>query len=133
AERPAAGFARQAPAESWIDDAARKEQPLGRSEKVGILGEERSLFRIEDLVALVDRHLQVIGLNLAEVGIDRGVERERIAKHRLGIQTEASRFRLGEGGEFRVEVARTGKGAVVYQLRVVTRRGPADAVEISHR
>ena len=85
AERPAPEAAGHLRAEHRIDDAARVDRGLqavvvalaGEREDARALHEERTLLGEERREALIDFDLERVALDLAEVGVDRGVERHR--------------------------------------------------------
>ena len=95
----------------------------------GVLDEERPLLGVEHLEPLVDSHLRLVRLHLAEVGIDRSVERDGIADHGLQIDTHALVVRGPEAGHGPVEEARPGEGAVRDGLHVAAGRDVAEPVE----
>ena len=68
-------FAGQLGAGLGIHDAAGVDQRLRRAEQLDALEEERPLLRKEEREPLVHRHLPLVALHLAEVGVERGVER----------------------------------------------------------
>src|SRR6266567_8203954 len=76
AERPFSEFSRYARAKLRVGDLAREKQIDRRGEKSGVLDEERALLREKDSEALVDGDLRVVGLDLAEIGIQCDVEGE---------------------------------------------------------
>lgn len=83
AEHPAAKTARHLRTEDRIDDAPRVNRRLqavvvalsGEREDAGTLHEERTLLGKERREALVDLDLERVALDLAEIRIDRRIER----------------------------------------------------------
>ncbi len=73
----AAGAAGHAQAEVGIGDLAGVEHVELAGEVVRALEEERPLLLVEQGEAVVEAELQLVGLDLGKVGIDRGVERHR--------------------------------------------------------
>ena len=117
---PARCFTREPHSELRIDNAARKEKGLGRIKVAGVLEEERPPLGKEDLEALVDSHLRLIGFNLAEVRIRRDVEGEGVMKHNLRIDAAAKVGVCLDLWNGRVEKARASKKAVRNNLNVAT-------------
>src|SRR5689334_15960305 len=72
-----------------IDDPAGEEQRFRGIKVIRVFQEERPLFWEEDFIALVGRDLRLVGFNLAEVGIDRRVQRERIVDYDFGVKPAA--------------------------------------------
>ena len=102
-----------------------------RSEVVAVLQKERPLFWKEDLKPLVDRDLRLIGFNLAEVGIDRGIEHEAIVQNEFRIQAD---FRL-QGSAFKkrirriplIDIAEAPKQRIRDELNIPRRRNVIEA------
>src|SRR5581483_9518392 len=96
-EIPRALFSREARTEGRIGNTPR-EQHLGQIEDsnagiakiIRVLQEEWALFRKENLEALIDKILRLIGFDLSEVGIDSGVEDETVVKDKFGIEAHFS-------------------------------------------
>ena len=87
ARDPRARLARQAEAVLRVGDPAREEE-LGRGlEESRVLDEERPPLGEDDLVPLVDGHLRLVGFDLAEIGIERGIQRVRFVEHQLRVET----------------------------------------------
>ena len=84
----------EADPELRVHDATAEEEVDGRLEVAGVLQEERSPLREEDLEALVDRHLGLVGLHLAEVGVHGGVEDQAVAEDALEVQAAGEVRRL---------------------------------------
>ena len=66
-------------------DTPREEQIERRGEVIGVLEKERPQFGKKDLEALVDRDLRLVGLDLAEIGIDSQVQRDPVLEDELGV------------------------------------------------
>ena len=128
ARRPLPVLAGHPRAELRIPHPPREEQRQRRVEEVGVLEEERPLLREEDLEALVDRHLRLVGLDLAEVGVDGEVEGDRVARHQLHVDAGAALVLAHVGCGVRIEEARPGEGAVGQDLDVAAGRDVGDAV-----
>ena len=88
ADSPRARFARQPEAELGMSNAARKHEIDGGREEVAVFEKERPLFGKEDLEALVDRDLRLVGFHLAEIGIHGGIEDEAAMQNELAIQAD---------------------------------------------
>ena len=128
ARRPLAVLAGHPRAELRVPHPPRKEQRQRRGEEVGVLEEERPLLREEDLEALVDGHLRLVGLDLAEVGVDGEVQGDRVARHQLHVDAGAALVRARVGRGIRIEEARPGERAVGDDLDVAAGRDVGDAV-----
>ena len=87
AQGPAPGLPAQPQAGAGVHNATREEQVHRRLEIARVLDEERSLLGEEHLEALVDGHLRIIGLDLAEVRVDSCVEGQGVAHHQLGVHS----------------------------------------------
>src|SRR5438105_11640787 len=109
-----------------MSDPARKHQIDWRGEVVAVLKEERALLGKEDLEALVDGDLRLVGLNLAEVGINGRVEHEAVAQDELGVQTdiglECPSFEERVSGVALIDVAKGSERAVRVELHVAAGR-----------
>jgi len=121
AQCPATGFGGDARPGAGIGDAPRKEQVHGRLEVARVLDEEGSLLREEHLEPLVDRHLRLVRLHLAEVRVDRAVQRDGIPDHGLQVQAQAPVRGVPERRNLGVEEAGTGERAVRNRLDVPAR------------
>ena len=89
-DRPFALLPGQPGAGEGIDDAAREEDLLRRLEEAGVLHEERALLRKVHLEPLVDGHLGLVRLHLAEIGTDGDVEREGVLDDHFAVDPRAS-------------------------------------------
>ncbi len=89
AERPGACFSGEPRAELRIGDAPGEDQVQRSLKVLRVLDEERPLLGKEDLEPLVHRDLRLVRLHLAEVGIDRSVEDQALAKDQLRIEADA--------------------------------------------
>src|SRR5260370_37760183 len=76
AKGPLAELPRHASAELRVRDPARKKQIDRGRKKTRIFNKERPLFREENREALIDGELRVVRLHLAEIRIQRNVERQ---------------------------------------------------------
>ena len=85
----AAGFACDAEAPVGTDDVAGVEQGERRGEVAGVLEEEGAQFGEVDRIALVDGELRLIALDVAEVGIECGVEDDGVTPDGLGLAAES--------------------------------------------
>ena len=105
-----------------MSDTARKYEIDRRTEVVAVFKEERALFGEEDLEALVDGDLRLIRLNLAEVGINGGIEYEAVAQDELGVQSdigfECASFEDRVSGIALINVAKGAERAVGIELHV---------------
>src|SRR6266849_4909818 len=81
-----------------VGNAAREDEIDRRLEIIRVLLEKGPRLGKENLEALVDRNLRLVGFDLAEVGIGGRVDDELIFEHHLGVQAH-----LPEGGSARVE------------------------------
>src|SRR5207247_2815324 len=86
AEGPAAGLSREPHAAARVHDLSRVEQVDGCLEVARVLDEEGALLGEEHLEALIDGDLGIVGLHLAEIGIDGPVEGERVSSDYLGVE-----------------------------------------------
>ena len=71
-----------------IDDAAREHELGFRAEVVGVLYEKRPQLRKPHLEALVDGDLRLVGLNLAEVRVERDVQHHAVLKDEFRVQPD---------------------------------------------
>jgi hypothetical protein len=88
AETPSPLAARELQAALGVDDAAREQERRFSPEKIRVLEEERAPFWKLDLEALVDGHLWLVGLDLAEVRVVGEVEHHTVAQHELRIEAD---------------------------------------------
>ena len=84
-QRVRAIFAREADSGRGIADAAREKQIQRRTEKIFVLQKEWAFFGKVNGIALVDRDLRILGLDLAEVRIRRHVDDEVIVNDELRV------------------------------------------------
>src|SRR2546423_5708540 len=63
----------------WRDNPACVNELIGRIEQFESVEKERTLFRIEQREAFVEKHLANVGFNLREIRIDGAVECEVLA------------------------------------------------------
>ena len=109
-----------------MDDIAGVEQVDGGGEVVGVFEEKGAELGKEDGIALVDGELGLVGFDLTEVGVDRGVEDDGVLEDGLGVaaggafeltgrkvgivgvEREKSVLVLGESVGVELEVARAG-------------------------
>src|SRR6266851_868947 len=87
AQRPFAELSRHARAELRVRDPARKKQIDRCRKESRIFNEERPLLREKNREALVDGDLRVVRFHLAEIRVQRGVERQRILGHKFRIES----------------------------------------------
>src|SRR5438445_6421406 len=73
-----------------MNDASREHQIHGKSEVVAVLEKERALFRKEDFETLVHSDLRLVRFDLAEVGVDGGIEHKTAVEDELGIDAGLS-------------------------------------------
>ena len=90
AHAPAAQLAGEAAAELGVDDAAGKQERFRCHEVTVVLEKEGAFFRETNFEPLVDGHLRIVGFDLAEIGIERDIERERLVDYRFGVEAGAS-------------------------------------------
>ena len=129
---PVAQFSGDASAEFGVDDAARKEEILRRRKIAVVLQKEGTLLREDHLEALVHRDLRIVGFHLAEIGIERDVQRERVVNHRLGVQPRAEVRLAAEGRHARVgliQKVRPAESGIRNQLQIAPRR---DVLQAGH-
>ena len=127
-DRPSADLSGRARADLRIADPPREEQRDRRLEIAGVLQEERSLLGKEHFEALVDGDLRLVGFHLAEIGIDREVERHRIVRDDLRVDAGA---RGGIALEDRpVEEPRTSERPIGNELDVVSWRDALKTVPV---
>src|SRR4030081_3611824 len=69
-----------------MNDAPCEYAVYGKDEIVAVLEKEWAFFREENFEALVHRNLGLIRFDLAEVGIDRGVEYEAVMQDELCVE-----------------------------------------------
>ena len=123
---PAAEFAGEPRAEFRVHDAPRKEELLRRLEEAGVLQKEGPLLRELDFEALIDGHLRIVRFHLAEIRIQRDVERQRIVQHRLHVhpdpQVTSCCGKPGTPARRHVEKVRSGERGVGNQLQIPSRR-----------
>ena len=115
AEIPAAELAGEARAEFGVSNAAGEEEVFGRDEVTGIFEEKWAFFGELDFEALVDGDLGIVGFDLAEIGIQGNVERERRVDDGFGVEAGAGRvlrFKRGDAGGGIIEEMGGGKGAI---------------------
>src|SRR5206468_639748 len=96
-----------------------------RLEEASVLQEEWPPLRKKDLEPLVDRHLRLVGFHLAEIGIQRQIERKGVVQHDLRVQTATKLALTDEVGArepFRVEISRGGGNPVGDELQIATGR-----------
>ena len=102
AERRVAQRSGDLAADDRVDDAARVHRgdhvavaaaDAGQGEGSGALHEERPLLREEDRVALVHLDLERVALDLAEVGVHRGVDGDRRRHARTSPRARPTRRR----------------------------------------
>ena len=121
ADPPAARLAREPHPLPGVRDPPREEQVHRRLEVARVFDEEGPLLGEEHLEAFVDGHLGLVGLDLAEVGIHRAVERERAAQHRLGVEPDAQVVLAAECRDAGIQKPRTGERAVRVEPDVASR------------
>src|SRR5690606_19972100 len=105
-----ADFAAYLAAGDRIHDASRVDELARCCEQLDALEEERPLLREEQSEALVDGDLRRVGLDLAEVRVDRRIERQ-VAEAEPEVRTELGVRILALEGAGRSEERRVGKGA----------------------
>ena len=89
----------------------------------------------KNLKALIDGHLGLIRLHLAEVGIQGQIDRERISQDDLGIKAQAAVVidaELRAGGISRVQEVRVGEDAIGDELQIMPRRDPVEPLQGCH-
>src|SRR4051812_18513686 len=87
AEVGAAGLAGDAKTPVGAGDVAGVEKSEGSSEVAGVLEEEGAEFGEIDGVALVDGELGLVAFDVAEIGVEGGVEDDGVAPDRFGFAT----------------------------------------------
>src|SRR5215469_546306 len=125
ADSPGARFARQPEAELGMSNAARKHEIDGGREEIAVFEKERPLFGKEDLEALVDCDLGLVGFYLAEIRVYGRIQHETAMQNELAIQTDI-RFERAtlEHGVVRValvDVSEAAEEPVRNQLHVAGR------------
>src|SRR2546421_12610585 len=97
---------------------------------VGILQKERALLRKVDLETLIDSDLRVVRLDLAEIGMQRRIDDERVAQHEFRIESGAvGDFRFLEsraGSRIEIDRAERSRHRIRRQLNVVARANSGD-------
>ena len=96
ADHPWTLLAGEPSASARLCEAAGEEQLDRGLEVAGVLDEERTLLRELDLEALVGGHLRLVGLDLAEVRLDRDVHGDGVLHHRLDVGSIALLPRAAE-------------------------------------
>ena len=81
-----------------IDDAPRKEQVFRRQKVIGIVEKKRPLLREIDFEPLIDSNLRIVRFHLAEIGIERDIERERVMQNHFGVEAGAMFVLLNVAG-----------------------------------
>ncbi len=134
ADRKAAESPGQASPELRIGNATGEEQIDGGGEVAGVLQEKRPLFREEDLEALADRNLRLVGFDLAEVGLGSKIEHQAVFEDELGIQATihfgAACSEARCGGIAQVEATKGAKEAIGNELHVAARRDLLQATQV---
>src|ERR1700756_3276828 len=106
-----------------MSHAAGEDEINGAGEVVAVFDEERAFFRKENFEALVDRDLRLVGFDLAEVGVDGGIENEAVAQDVLGIDSALGlKGAAGEEGIRRIspiDVAVAAQQSIGNELKVV--------------
>ena len=87
-----------------------------------VLDEEGALLGEEHLEALIDGDLGIVGLHLAEIGIDGPVEGEGVSQDYLGVEPRPLVAVGDQGGDILVEEAGARQRAVRIELDVARRR-----------
>ncbi len=126
---PATQLAGEASTETGIDDAPREKQVDRRLEVARVLGEERSLLREEDLEALVHRHLRIVGLDLAEVRVDRRIDRQPVPDDHLGVHADPPVSLVAKGRPTGIEEASPRPNRVGVDLDVAPGRDPRKSTQ----
>ena len=70
-----------------MNDPTGEKQVDGGIEVIRVLEKERTLFREEDLKALVDGHLWLVGFDLAEIGFNGCVQNQAVLDDELRIES----------------------------------------------
>src|ERR1700688_2600353 len=103
-------------------DIARKDHIDRTGEVVAVFEKERALLWKEDGESLVDRDLRLVGLDLAKVRIDGGVEHEAVVNDELGVETnlglKGTALEKGIARITLVNVTKTAEQAVRDQLNI---------------
>src|SRR5689334_12053519 len=68
-----------------IHNAPRKEELFGEAEYGRVFQEEGASLRKDHLIALINLHLRIVGTDLAEVRIQRHIEREGVTDDSLCV------------------------------------------------
>src|SRR5436309_11229983 len=94
-------------------------------EIVRVLQKERALLRKVDLEPLIDGDLRLVRLDLAEIGMHRRIDDERVAQYEFRIEPGAVRdFRFLEsraGSRVEIDRAERSRRRIRRQLDVVSR------------
>ena len=78
-------LAGDANAEFGVNDVAGVEEIDGRGEIIGVFEEKGAEFGEVDGVALVDRELGLVGFDLTEIGVNRGVDDDAVMQDGFGF------------------------------------------------
>jgi len=109
-------LSRDADAVLGMHNAARVDEINGRNKVVGVLKKERPQLGKINREALIDGELWLLGFDIAEVGIDGGVDNDAVLQDQLGLAAirafKVTRAEVGIGG---VDVD---KGALILCQRV---------------
>ncbi len=68
-----------------MHDVARINQKNRRGEVVGVLKKEGTKLGVIDRIALIDGELRLIGLDVAEVGVDGRIKDDAVFENRLEL------------------------------------------------
>src|SRR6266853_3234974 len=125
-DRPRPVLAGHAHAPFRVGNAAREDEIDGRLEIIRVLLEKGPRLGKENLEALVDSNLRLVGFDLAEVGIGGRVDDELVFEHQLGVQAhlpERGSSRVKDMvGVVQVKFLKRARNAIGYELNVPARR-----------
>src|SRR5215468_1285811 len=85
-DSPWSVFSREPQPPLRIHNAPREHQIDGSRKVIRVFLEEWSLLREKDFKPLVNRHLRLIGLDLAEIWIGRHIEDKLVFENRFGVE-----------------------------------------------
>ena len=126
-------LSRHADAVLGMHDVARVDEIDGRDKVVGVLEKEGPQLGKVDGEALIDGELRLLGFDVAEVGVDGGVDHDAVFEDELGFAAagafKVARTEEGVGGIDVDQVALVLGKSVGVQLEVVRAGDALDAVQ----
>src|SRR5260370_39069682 len=86
AQRPIAELSRHARAELRVGDLPREKEINRRDEEPCVFDEKRPFLRKKNSEALINGELRIVRFHLAEIRVQRDVERQRIFSHEFSME-----------------------------------------------